>query len=104
MATPWGSLDTQQAFRFTAGVNNIRVAYEHGFERCPPEIKRAALTRLRHRLNFNKTGIPDRATSFAIAEGGTFSLSSAGPLATGIPEVDAVLQRPAYNFRAPAVA
>ena len=75
------------------GVGNVVLEVEHGYDAVPPTIKTAALTRLRHRLNANKTGIPDRAQSFTVAEGGTFSLTTAGRRSTGIPDVDAELAR-----------
>lgn len=75
------------------GAGNLVIEIEHGYDRPPPTLKRAALTRLRHRLNFTKSGIPDRAQSFVVAEGGTFSLGQASKRKTGIPEVDAELAR-----------
>lgn len=78
---------------FPVGVRNIVVAYEHGWDRPPADVRRAALLRLRSLLNANKTGIPDRATSFTVTEGGTYRLATAGKDRTGIDSVDAVLAR-----------
>lgn len=75
---------------FESGLANVVLEYEHGYDRPPTDLKRAALTRLRHRLNAPRSGIPDRATSFVSGEGGTFRLDTAGPEKTGIPDVDAV--------------
>jgi hypothetical protein len=75
----------------------ITVSLEHGLDRPPPDLRTAALTRLRHRLNASASGIPDRAESFTAGEGGTFRLATAGKRRTGIPDVDAVYQR--YSAR-----
>lgn len=100
--TEWGSATSRAGKTFRAGSQNLVVAFEHGMTRPPAEVKRAALTRLRSRLNWAKSGIPDRATSFSVAEGGTYQLSTAGAFSTGIPDVDAVLAR--YSRRVPGVA
>lgn len=84
------------------GTRNLVVEYEHGYDRPPAEIKRAAITRLRARLNMARSGIPDRATSFVSSDGGTFRLDTPGMYKTGQPEVDAVLAR--YSLRIPSIA
>jgi hypothetical protein len=90
----WGAGITRaDGTLFPAGVRNITVGYEHGWSEPPSEIRRAALTRLRSRLNFSRSAIPDRATSFSVAEGGTYRLDTAGRSKTGIDEVDAALAR-----------
>lgn len=65
----------------------------YGFRFPPLDVKRAGLIRLRYLLASESSGIPDRATSYVAAEGGTFTLATAGrgSSKTGIPEVDAVL-------------
>ncbi len=85
---------------FAYGHKNIVVEYEHGFDRPPADVRQAFLTRVRSRLNFDKTGIPDRATTYVPAEGGTFSLSTPGRggSITGIPDVDVVLARYGHNL------
>lgn len=85
---------------FTEGSRNVIVEFEYGLDTPPAELVTASLTRLRSRLNFNKNGIPDRATSFTAAEGGTFRLDMPGAYKTGIPEVDAVYGR--YSRRSGA--
>lgn len=89
---------------FTLGASNVVVAYEHGHDEPPSDLRRAALIRLKHRLFASKSGIPDRATSFSSSEGGTFALATAGKGTsyTGIPEVDAVYGR--YRIVVPAIA
>ena len=61
-----------------------------------PDLKRAVLTRLRHRLNFARSGIPDRAVS-QIDLTGSYQLDLPGAYKTGIPEVDATYAR--YSLR-----
>lgn len=76
-----------------------QIDYEHGYDRPPAEIKAAALIRLRDRASVPLRGIPDRATSFSVAEGGTYGLDQAGLSKTGIPDVDAALARHDHRTR-----
>lgn len=76
--------------------------YEHGYDQPPAEVKRAAFQRLRYLVAKPNSAIPDRATTFSIAEGGTYSLAMAGAYKTGQPDVDAVLDR--WSMRVPGVA
>lgn len=78
---------------FTRGYENVIVEYEYGWDSPPAELVRAALTRFRARLNFNKTQIPDRASSFTANAGGTYRLTLPTAFSTGIPAVDAVYAR-----------
>lgn len=78
---------------FTWGVDNVVVEYEYGFTEPPPDLKRAALIRLRSRLNMHRSGIPERAQSYSVVDGTTFRLDMPGAWKTGIPEVDAVYRR-----------
>jgi hypothetical protein len=75
------------------GVGNVIVEYEYGWDAPPSDLVRAALTRLRTRLNLNRSGVPDRASSFTATDGGTYRLDLPGAFKTGIPEVDAVYGR-----------
>lgn len=77
---------------------NLVVEYEYGYDRPPTDLKRAAVRRLRSRLNISKSGIPDRATSFTLTDGGTYNLELPDAYKTGIPDVDAVYAR--YSRRA----
>jgi hypothetical protein len=74
------------------------VTFTYGFALVPDDVKRAGLIRLRSLLTAERSGIPDRATSFVAAEGGNFTLATPGRggSETGIPEVDATLKR--YRF------
>ncbi len=83
---------------------NVDVMYEHGFDAPPSDVRRAALTRLQHRLFAKHTAVPDRATAFVAGEGGNFSLATPGKggSETGIPEVDATYAR--HNYHVPSVA
>lgn len=80
------------------GGQTIDIAYEHGHSQPPSDIRRAALTRIKHQLFASHSAIPDRAISFQSADGGTYSLATAGRGAslTGIPDVDAVYARHRY--------
>jgi hypothetical protein len=74
------------------------VTFTYGFVQVPEDVRRAGLLRLRSFLTAERSGIPDRATSFVAAEGGNFTLATAGRNGseTGLPEVDATLKR--YRF------
>jgi len=78
---------------FTAGFRNVIVEFEHGLDRPPSDLIQACLTRLRSRLNFNKNGIPDRATSYTMGDMGVYRIAQPDTYATGLPEVDAVYSR-----------
>lgn len=88
-------------YGFVEGLSGqkIVIEYEHGFDAPPLDLRRVALIRLRYNLTYSNSGIPDRATSFQPAEGGTYTLATAGRAgySTGIPEVDAVLDRRSYK-------
>lgn len=85
---------------WTAGDSNVVIEYEYGSDSPPEDLVRAALTRLRDRLNLNKTSIPDRAVSFTVPEQGTYRLSLPDAFRTGIPNVDAAYGR--YSRRVSA--
>lgn len=85
---------------WTLGAGNVVIEYEHGLDAPPEDLRRAALVRARTRLNIHRSGVPDRATSFTLAEGGTFRLDMPGPHKTGLPEVDAIYGR--YSLRSGA--
>jgi hypothetical protein len=78
---------------FTEQRANVVVEVEYGQDRPPADLVLAAKTRFRTLLNYNKSGIPDRASSFTVTDGGTFRLDMPGPGKTGIPTVDAVYGR-----------
>jgi hypothetical protein len=80
----------------------VTIAYEHGWDSPPADLKRATLLRLRHRLNAKLSGIPDRAQTYSPEAGGTYSLVLPGRNRTGIPDVDAVYER--YSVGTPVVA
>ena len=96
VVSPSGML--QAPFELVEGqAYTLTVSY--GFPFTPDDVKRAGLLRLRSLLTAERSGIPDRATAFVAAEGGNFTLATAGRngYETGIPEVDAVLNR--YKYR-----
>jgi hypothetical protein len=95
-----GTLVRTDGAIFTLARANLIVEYELGLDRPPVDLVKASLTRLRSRLNLNKSGIPDRASSFTVVEGGTYRLDLPGAFKTGLPEVDAVYAR--YSRRSGA--
>ncbi|MBK3559315.1 hypothetical protein JHN55_22870 [Streptomyces sp. MBT56] len=92
MGFVWAPYDLPEGSRYT-------VTFVYGFGQVPEDVKRAGLLRLRSVLTAERSGIPDRATAFVAAEGGNFTLATAGRngYETGIPEVDATLSR--YKYR-----
>lgn len=80
------------------GVYTLEIAY--GFTFVPEDIKRVGMLRSRYHLMSEKSGIPDRATSFQPVDGGTYTLSTPGVRGahTGIPEVDEVLRNYTYEI------
>ncbi|MGH3371801.1 MAG: hypothetical protein ACRDPR_17555 [Nocardioidaceae bacterium] len=95
-----GTLRRVDGAVFTRGFGNVIVELEYGLDGPPAELVQACLTRFRSRLNLNKTSIPDRASSFTVADGGTFRLDMPGAWKTGLPAVDAVYAR--YSRRSGA--
>jgi hypothetical protein len=95
--TRWGTIIRRDGTWFTRGARHV-FEYEHGHDAPPPDLRDAAITRLRHRMNAHSSGIPDRATSMQTEAGQTFSLATPGlrGFITGIPDVDVVLDR--YRF------
>jgi hypothetical protein len=90
-----GALTRIDGAYWYAGTGNYILEYEYGMDRPPADVKAAAIRWLRSVLNANKTGIPDRATSFSVADGGSYSLLTPGRngAVTGIPDVDLVIER-----------
>lgn len=75
------------------GAGNITVEYEHGMDRPPPDVVRAFKLRMKSFLLTQKSPLPDRAERIATTEIGLVQLAIASKDSTGIPEVDAVLER-----------
>jgi hypothetical protein len=98
-----GEVVSQNGKPFGWRAGKIVVEYEYGFNQPSADVLAAAFIRLRHRMNADKSGIPDRAMSYTHDGGGTYSLSTPGrgTAVTGIPDVDAVLNDP--RFRRPLV-
>jgi len=94
-----GTIRRSDLFVWPYYADSIEVGLEHGFDRPPADIKRAAMTRLRMRLNMARSGIPDRATSYSVADGGTYRLDTADALKVGVPDIDGVLAR--YSYQVP---
>lgn len=75
---------------FPAGTANVVIEVEHGYDRPPADLLEAVKKRFRHVLQDPKSAIPDRATSYTIADVGVFSISTPGMRGalTGLPDVD----------------
>jgi hypothetical protein len=71
----------------------IIVEYEHGLDYPPEDLREAAMLRLRSRLSMGDTGVPQRALSFTVGDGGTYRLSVPSARRVGIPEIDGVYER-----------
>ncbi len=84
---------------FDEGRGNIVIEYEHGYDAPPADVRRAGFTRLRSRLNFDISGVNERATTFTAENGQSYKLSTADAYRTGIPEVDAAYERYSYRDR-----
>ncbi len=79
------------------GRSNVIVELDYGLDKPPPDLKRAAMTRFRSRLNAARSGVPERALSFTSEVGGTYRLSVPDAYTTGLPDVDAAYER--YSLR-----
>lgn len=88
-----GTLIRTDGGTFTEGYRNVVVEFEYGLDRPPSTLVTACLTRFRSRLNLNKSGIPDRASSYSMGEFGTYRIIQPGTYETGIPDVDATYSR-----------
>lgn len=98
------SIDPEGVGTYTGTGSLLTVYYSYGFPTVPNDVRRAAIMRAQSLAYSRDSGIPDRATSFQMGEGGFFSLATAGKNGseTGIPDVDAILRR--YTLRYPGVA
>lgn len=88
-----GTLRRLDGALFTRGYANVIVELEYGLSAPPAELVQACLSRFRSRLNINKSGVPDRASSFTVSDGGTYRMDMPGPWKTGLPAIDAVYAR-----------
>jgi hypothetical protein len=84
--------------RWTAGTSNLTVAYEHGYDRPPERVKRAAMLLAKSWLIASP--IDDRTSTFSSVDGGTYSLMTPGlrGVMFGLPEVEATVQQ--YSLHA----
>jgi hypothetical protein len=75
------------------------VGVEHGRDYPPDDLKRAAVTAIRHQASQGRSGLDARAMSFQPIDGGNVVLATPGlgPWVTGIPAVDEVLKRYAQD-------
>jgi hypothetical protein len=95
-----GVLTRPDGVLWPAGVKNIVVEVEHGWDYPPEDLRDAAMLRLRSMLPRARSGIPDRATSFVNDNGATYRLSLPTRDTTGIPDVDGTYLKYARARRA----
>jgi hypothetical protein len=78
---------------WTGGYGNVLVGYEHGWDRPPERIRRAALLLAKTWLVAGP--VDDRTSTFSSVDGGTYSLvvPGRGGSIFGLPEVDAAVQQ-----------
>jgi hypothetical protein len=86
-------------YSWTRGSGNISIGFEHGMDRPPERVRRAAL--LLAKVWLVSGPVDDRTNTFTSTEGGTFSLVTPGRGGSvfGVPEADAVVQQ----YRLPAL-
>jgi hypothetical protein len=89
---------------FSCGKANIEVGYTFGLRAVPGDLRKAMIAAIRADIASTITGIPDRAVTFQMAEGGTFNLATpgTGQWVTGVPAIDEAIKR--YRFRRIGVA
>lgn len=82
----------------------IRIGYRHGMDRCPPDLRKAAIEAISYRIHSDRSGLDPRATNFVSTETGTLQLATPGLgiWVTAIPTVDAVLK--AYRWHQVGIA
>lgn len=78
------------------GSANVLVEYEYGLDHPPSAVVDKAMQHLRVLLNATRSGVPDRAYSYTVNDGGavaTYQLATPKRGSVGIPEIDAVYAR-----------
>lgn len=99
-ASPWQWDGAGFVWPVTEGSSGLPVAVtvDYGFRHAPDDVSRAGVLRVRTLLMQENSAIPDRATGMNTADGGYIQFATAGRsgFETGIPDVDAVLNR--YRF------
>lgn len=84
---------------FISNGGPLVIEYEYGLDRPEQRVVDAAIARCRYIMNADQSGVPERAQSYTAAEGGTYSLTTAGRgnAITGMPDVDVVLNDRRYR-------
>lgn len=85
-----GKLRRTDGHIFDFGTANVVLDLEYGLDGPNEPMAKAAMQRLRSRLNLPKTGLPDRTRSVTTPDGQTIQLTGPDPYRTGIDAVDAV--------------
>jgi hypothetical protein len=94
---------------FQAGVGNVIVEYVHGWDRAPAAVSSAGLARTAMLLLPSQAG--STVNTWTTPDGVTYSYSQAGQSLSGggirhfgVPDIDAVLNEPAYSATGMAFA
>lgn len=100
----WGALERGDTGAWQVSAGGTVLEIEHGYDRPSSDIKHASMTHARYLCYRERTGIPDRATSWTPAEGGFYQIATpgVGPFETGLPDVDAVYKR--ASVKVPGIA
>lgn len=97
----YGNLTRAGGRPWPLGFGNVVLELEFGNDEPPPDLRDAAIYRLRSRLNLTRSGVPDRVNVYTTPDGSTYRITMPGPNTTGIPEVDGIYQSypaPRYGF------
>jgi hypothetical protein len=94
---PSGVLIRDDGAVWPRGHQNVIVEYEHGADRPPEDVHQNAMLRLRSVMGRTASGIPDRALSYSIADGGIYRIALPNATSTGIPDIDAAYKRAGHE-------
>ena len=83
----------------TWDLSNHIIEYEYGWDSPPADVLDAIMTRLRYRMNTQRSAIPDRSTSITVDGAGTYGLlvPGRGTSLTAQPEIDVILNDLRYR-------
>lgn len=69
-----GVLTRRDGNTWTAGIQNVVVEWEHGYDRPPEDLRHAVLSRIRYRANMELVGLSESATRLVLADGSSYEL------------------------------
>ncbi|MGH8575341.1 MAG: hypothetical protein ACREXJ_00145 [Gammaproteobacteria bacterium] len=97
IATDDGLLVRGDGQGWTWGQRNVIVECEHGLDRPPEDLKRAALRRARSWVQIGTSKVPERAFAYTTNDGASYRLSRPDAFHTGIADVDSAYAK--YSLR-----